>query len=70
MATYEVTFWDGSIDEVEAEDSKDAREQAKDLNESGVKKVVILDDDDDDDGDADDEEEEEEEDENPHDDKD
>lgn len=58
MATYEVTFWDGSVDEVEAEDIKEAREQAKDLNESGVKKIVILDDGDDDD-------EEEDEDENP-----
>jgi hypothetical protein len=61
MATYEVTFWDGSVDEVEAENIKEAREEAKDLNESGVKKVVLLDDDDDDE----EEEEEEDEDENP-----
>ncbi|MGD0088548.1 MAG: hypothetical protein ABSE73_01385 [Planctomycetota bacterium] len=58
MAMYEVTFWDGSIDEVEADDIKDARDQAKDLNESGVKKVVFI-------GDEDDEDEDDKEDENP-----
>jgi hypothetical protein len=47
MAKFEITFWDGSTDEICAETALEAKRLGKSLNDVGVRKAVLIESDDD-----------------------